>query len=126
MGLTNAERQARYRERHDITGRDGFIIAKALVIAVDTLKREKHPPHSDIADMEEVLNKRFAQLAKVENMMLQLKRLVRLGIVTSDNFDAIFPDGASAENIDRLIAEHEARLDKAGVGRIRTTKRPKD
>ena len=35
MGLTGAQRQARHRPRKCGTGRDSYIMAKALVIAIE-------------------------------------------------------------------------------------------
>lgn len=64
----------------NITGRDNFIIAKALCIASAYLKKQKNPELADIADMEAILNGAFPGRAGESALFDDIKTAARLGI----------------------------------------------
>jgi len=69
------------------SGKHGIASARASPAATATLwprlsKREKKPAYSDIADMEEILDKFFPSFAKGERFVLKLKKAYALGLLS--------------------------------------------
>ena len=53
----------------ELTGREAFILAKALFVAANSLKAMAHPPWSDIEDMESLLNSYFPNFANTLQLL---------------------------------------------------------
>jgi hypothetical protein len=81
----------------DVTGRDGYLIAKALHIAIRAMRASKHPAWSDIEDMERLLREYSPGLAATLESMDLIRQATAYGFQ--------FPkDGASDDELRTFIA----------------------
>ena len=64
---------------NEITGRDDWIIAQALSVAVRALSAQSRPPYSDIGDMEAILSSRYSGYKENFTFQNDLKRALLLG-----------------------------------------------
>ena len=85
------------RRTTNITGRDRWIVSKALVLAIRALQAEKDPAISDITDMERILAASYGSLGEDHRYMLDLKKAYQLGFSASI---------CTAETVRKWLAEH--------------------
>lgn len=63
----------------EITGRDGWLTAVALFVAIRALRSKANPPESDIAGMEKILRERYSGLEKTLCLQNNIRLARRLG-----------------------------------------------
>ena len=83
-----------------ITGRDDHVISKALLLAIRALRASKFPAESDIADMQLILETRYANLLDDQQAQLDFQRAYHLGFRPDGSFDA--------ETVHKWLTERDA------------------
>ena len=85
-----------------VTGRDELMIAEALCIASDWLRRQENPRWSDINDMEAVLKARYPEYAAGYQFTRDLKLALNRGYTVKPGH------GVTAQELRRWLEEREA------------------
>jgi hypothetical protein len=86
------------RNANSITGRDDFIIAQALTIAIEALSRDEYPAASNIEDMKAILAARYPGQAEHFGLTRDLRTALRMGWEPKN--------GDGADEARAFIAEH--------------------